>query len=541
MRSRSSGLLFLEWDKPEDRRGSDYEVRYKETGHPSSTWSCKNFTTEDDKPDSLNMSVAREAAYKLQARRRAKEVRYAEWSGWSSPIYMPLQLDTPPVVTWNVTPNKKQNARVLKVSWKPPPVEASVGGLHYNLSLYNWPCAKHPHTLSTNSTEFKITITLSVVRVNIYASNNLGSSPSQNITVPAVQHLRNCSKEMEVDKMKKKELKRICWEWYRLEDGNTQPEPAEVKNATKKKEAHITKIADMEDFVRYYYFAHMRTKSKKRPHTRYSCPVYKNESTPLVAPQNLTVVDVTSTSVKACWQPIPVPLQRGFLTHYRLCLSGVCENVPESKTCKTFRDLTPAFEYNITVAGETSMGSGPRRMVKIWTSLEDGTGQTGTQREWIIIGSLLGLSVLAACPFILIRLRNKLPAVPKPVFQLSAKYSLSSQEVQPPKEEVYVVTLEHMQKTPEALRFTPEEGRTLLQEEQVGSECEEEAKEEKQDDVMSVTNECDVTLNPDYKRQTLGIPEVTETMERTLGENEGDVTSPVYKNGLFFDVNLRVM
>lgn len=40
MRSRSSGLLFLEWDKPEDRRGSDYEVRYKETGHPSSTWSC---------------------------------------------------------------------------------------------------------------------------------------------------------------------------------------------------------------------------------------------------------------------------------------------------------------------------------------------------------------------------------------------------------------------------------------------------------------------------------------------------------------------
>ena len=75
----------------------------------------------------------------------------------------------------------------------------------------------------------------------------------------------------------------------------------------------------------------------------------------------------------------------------------------------------------------------------------------------------------------------------------------------------------------------------------MGSECEEEAKEEKQDDVMSVTNECDVTLNPDYKRQTLGIPEVTETMERTLGENEGDITSPVYKNGLFFDVNLRVM
>lgn len=120
-----------------------------------------------------------------------------------------------------------------------------------------------------------------------------------------------------------------------------------------------------------------------------------------------------------------------------------------------------------------------------------------------------------------------------------------------------MVTLVHVQKPPETLRITLEEGHTLLQEEGEGdSECEhtlqkveeeqvveeEEEKEEKgdeepQDDVMRETDECEVALKSSYKRQALGTPEVTvEVMESAQGENECDITTPVYKNGLFFDM-----
>lgn len=143
------------------------------------------------------------------------------------------------------------------------------------------------------------------------------------------------------------------------------------------------------------------------------------------------------------------------------------------------------------------------------------------------------------------------------LFSSSAHAAL--QEVHPPREEVHVVTVEHVQKPPETLRITLEEGHTLLQEggegdgecvcehtlervdEGLGEEEEErkEAKgdEELQDDVIRGMGEHEAALNSSYKRQALGTPDVTtEVTESALRENECDVTTLVYKNGLFFDM-----
>ncbi|XP_063056375.1 uncharacterized protein il12rb1 [Engraulis encrasicolus] len=348
---------------------------------------------------------------------------------------------------------------------------------------------------------------------------------------------------------KKKKLKNICWEWYRLEDGQTRP--AVVYNDTQRKTTDIKAVADMKDHVRYYYFVHLRL-SKKKPHTVFSCPTYKTQSTPQVMPGNLTVVNVSSTSLQVCWQPIPVRQQRGFLTHYLLCLSGDCENITENQTCKTFQHLSPATEYSISVAGATVQGLGPPATETIWTSEDPTTTTTGTVKKWIIIMvCLFCLCLMAACPLLCMRLRKKLPAVPKPVI-VSVKYTPTSQEVPAPKEEVHVATLESMQNTPEVLRLKLEEGRLLLKEdgddggeepeEERGEDEEEEERgmgmDEEQDERMMEMNGCDcISLNPNYKRQTLRIQELTD--ETTEG-SESDAASPVYKNGLFFDVKVEL-
>ncbi|XP_062412193.1 uncharacterized protein LOC134102188 isoform X2 [Sardina pilchardus] len=532
--SRSSKELRLEMKKARDNQDADYEIRYKEIrGNSTSPWAYEN--TTEGKSDVFQMSVRPDAAYELHVRRRARDVRHALWSD-ETPVIVPVPL-TDLAVTWNTTLNEEKNARTLTLSLERPRYEVSLGGLHYNVSYSAWPCDPEDHTQLTSSTEVKVSITLSEARIRVYARNNVGSSPSYSFTVPAV-HRRDCPGQNAsyLVPKEKKHRKRLCWEWYRLDDGETRPDPAHVHSATGRTETNITQIAGMEDFVRYYYFIHMR--KKKNLHTLYSCPVYKTESTPQVSPLNLTVPVVTPTSLQVCWLPIPVAQQRGFLTHYHLCLSGDCENVSESQTCNTFQKLKPGSEYSISVAAATRMGSGPAVIEKIWTS-EDGT-VTGSQRDVIIIiVSLLAITLLFLCPFLFIRLRSKLPAVPKPVIAVSIKYSPSSQEVHPPKEEVHVVTLEHMQKPTETLCITPEEGLTLLQEEGGvgGAESEnthqEEEEEEDQDHVMKA-HECDGAQNPNYKRQTLRMPEDSEMTEKAL--NECDVTSPVYKNAQVFDM-----
>ncbi|XP_076135307.1 uncharacterized protein il12rb1 isoform X2 [Alosa pseudoharengus] len=554
-KSRSSGLLILKMDKPADFKAADYQIRYKETRDNTSPWAYKNFTTEEHKniTDVFQMSVRMEAAYELHVRRRARQVRYAAWSD-ETYIIIPVRLTAALAVSWNTTLNQEKNARTLTLSWEHPSSELSAGGLRFNVSYSVWPCGSKAHSTEvTEVTEVKLNITLSEVQFSIYARNQM-----------------DCPRTLVLEG-RKRERKQLCWEWYRLDDGETRPDPTHVHSVTKTTASSITQIADMKDSVRYYYFIHTR---KKNPHTLYSCPVYTTESTPQVSPLNLTVPVVTPTSLKVCWLPIPVAQQQGFLTHYHLCLSGDCENVSESQTCNTFRNLKPGSKYSISVAAATRMGSGPAVMENIWTS-EDGTEMTGSQRDVIIIiVSLLVLTLLALCPFLFIRLvSHKLPAVPKPVIAVSIKYSPSSQEVPPPKEEVHVVTLEHVQKPPETLCITPEEEHTLLQEEeeeehtllqeeeeeeeehtllqeeeelgraesgnthQEGEEGEEEGNEE--DQVMK-TDECDGTLNPNYKRQTLRIPEVTEMMEKALSENECDVTLPVYKNVQVFDMKPEV-
>ncbi|KAG5276501.1 hypothetical protein AALO_G00132780 [Alosa alosa] len=651
-------------DKPADFKTADYQIRYKETRDNTSLWAYKNFTTEEHKniTDVFQMSVRMEAAYELHVRRRARQVRYAAWSDETS-IIIPVRLSKALTVSWNTTLNQEKNARTLTLSWEHPSSKLSMGGLRFIVSYSVWPCGSKAHSTEvTEVTEVKLNITLSEVQLSIIARNQMGKSPLQLITVPAL-HLRNCPRTLVLEE-RKGERKQLCWEWYRLDDGETRPDPKHVHSVTKTTASSITQIADMKDSVRYYYFIHTR---KKNPHTLYSCPVYTTESTPQVSPLNLTVPVVTPTSLEVCWLPIPVAQQRGFLTHYHLCLSGDCENVSESQTCNTFRNLKPGSKYSISVAAATRMGSGPAVMENIWTS-EDGTEETGSQRDIIIIVSLLVLTLLALCPFLFIRL--KLPAVPKPVITVSIKYSPSSQEVHPPKEEVHVVTLEHVQKPPETLCITPEEGHTLLQEEEEegahpaagggggghtllqeeeeeehtllqeeeeeghtllqeeeeeghtllqeeeeeghtllqeeeegrrrrrgggggGAPCcreeggggeghtlqeeeeeehtllqeeeeeghtllqeeeglgraesgnthqeDEEGEEEgNEEDQVMKTDECDGTLNPNYKRQTLRIPEVTEMMEKALSENECDVTSPVYKNVQVFDMKPEV-
>ncbi|XP_017572076.1 interleukin-12 receptor subunit beta-1 [Pygocentrus nattereri] len=508
---RSAGIVTLNWHRAKDNKGAFYEIRWKDF---YGSWQNDTFQTEDStkaNQDSTTLHLENHLMYQVQVRRRA--IEYNLWSHWSDIIDVPVEIQAP-VVHWKEEKTKRMRRVVL--NWDPPPFEASIGGVTYNLTL-SLPC--ETKTKTTKKTSYYMNVTDSEARVSIIAINSVSESASQEITIPNIQHLKNCR----ADSGTLPQKKHFCLEWYKLSDGETRPIHVNTsRNATVQS---IKK--DMEKFVRYYYFVHVK-KGRQLWHTKIMCPIYSSEGAPVAGPQNITV-NVTHDSALLLWRPIPVQDQRGFLLHYAIWIlrqGGEIDyhEVPENQTSFRLRNLTTGSSYTVYISGRTKVGEGPNATANFLIPTSFAAPSNVLSKVILSVGGV----VLVFSVFFSIALRRFkkkiLPMIPSPVITATASEGLHHQNLSAATEEVHEVILLSPDDLDKQNKANQSKESTILQDCQLS--VYEEDDEEDEDDDANFTSSFP---NPNYRGQTLRLSE-TLAVDKGQRENNCDSSTPSYRH-----------
>ncbi|XP_027025406.1 leukemia inhibitory factor receptor [Tachysurus fulvidraco] len=533
---RSAEKLVLSWPRVNDNRGAIHEIRWKKI---NDSWQNKTFKTEDGTNngnlDSYTLQLQAHTRYQVQIRRKAKQSLL--WSHWSQTVDIPIEIQQP-VVHWREKTHGGK--RKITIKWNIPPPEASFGGVSYNLTL-NLPCEKTKMYTTVNHT-FKTLATYSEARVSLVAINNVGSSPSQELVIPPVEHLKSCHSDTHKDSLPKR--KRYCLEWYKLEDGETRPAKVNISRSNTLED--IKK--DMEKFVRYYYFLH--TGRKKNLRTNISCPVYSKEGVPSSQPKNVIVLNITHDSAVLWWQSIPVQEQHGFLKHYVIRISREGHNetghheVTANKTSFLLRNLEPGSSYTVNIAGRTEIGEGPNSTRTFFT-LSSSSTDNGIKMTKILIPVCAVVVLFSAALSVAIRrLRRKLlPIIPSPVISPAAMPCMDNKNMKPMTEKVDDVILLPRDDQDIHRPFPRQKHTTSLPDFEVSLPDEDEEDEDEDEDDDDAESHFTGLIssaitssfpNPNYKGQLLQFTEMLEIADK--GQTEScDVNTPSYKNGLFFE------
>nr|XP_040041288.1 oncostatin-M-specific receptor subunit beta [Gasterosteus aculeatus aculeatus] len=466
-------------------------------------------------------NLSKDSVYLLQVRCRyngPKKDLVSLWSDWSPVVTVPAELEHKPEVT--ITTELLNRSRKVTLEWKAMP-HAKWYILNDTQSSRQCPCKKKKAHNTTRSTH-TIYVSLSAVDIWVFAQNSAGSSPPAIVQIPAesVAGLTICDKTALDEKFDRK----TCREWYEHQDGDTMSQNRiRMKN---KKRGEIGK--HLTDYVRYLFFEHKRADGK--PQTVKMCFFYQKEGVPRKEPQDLTSLTETKTSANLSWKEIPSADQRGFLTHYTLCILKVpsqdevkeCRNISASVTEHYVENLLPGGKYDIVLAGVTRAGKGPEATVTISTLPED-----SWMHVWWSVGMLfLFFFLTMICTCILKRIQNKIfPHVPKPVVQDFNPYQPESGEFLEGKEEVDELTLHHLPEVKPAPEDA-EETTVLTREWDDGSDL-----DDRVDSMMSegISDECLGSTD-----EAMRSPRGGEMNDRKQIDNE--IAMLIYRNGLVFDI-----
>ncbi|XP_051232469.1 leukemia inhibitory factor receptor isoform X4 [Dicentrarchus labrax] len=508
------------------------EVRFqRHDEHHTELWENRttNTTIESSMYQVIVTNMSKHSAYRVQIRHRPTQPRNPLWSDWSPVVMVPAELERSPEVS--VTTRLVNGTRRVMLTWKPMPHTASVGKVNYTLkdtqSSRGCPCEERTHHFKWN--KYTTYISYSAANISVIARNAAGYSPPAIIQVPAVPaaDLKSCDKTLLNEKLNKQ----TCLELYDLQDGDSRSENVITLTGRKKKKEREQIRESIKDYVRYLYFEHTCDGDRK-PRTVKRCLFYKKEGVPLREPQDFTPSSETDHSVDLSWKAIPSVDQRGFLTHYSLCRVKIssqeehkdCQNISASLINHRLENLTPGTKYNISLAGVTRVGEGPRATITI---------NTQPKKPVNVLWSLLFLFgfffISTVCTFILKRIKNKIfPPVPTPVIPDFTPCQPESQQMLERKEEVHELTLHQLHPERKSLPEDAEETPVFRGKWDDGTD--EDAEDERGDSRMpgGSSDEC---LSTDQALRSSREGEMTD-----MDQVDNEIAMLIYRNGLVFDV-----
>ncbi|KAM9358382.1 interleukin-12 receptor subunit beta-2 [Symphorus nematophorus] len=511
------------------------EVRFRRHEHPTESWENRQTNTSSGslKYQVIVANLSQHTAYKVQIRHRSRKAKNPLWSDWSPVVDVPAELEQKPEVTIKTT--LLNGTRRVMLTWKPMPHAAAVTAVTYSLtdtqSSHGCPCGKRKHPISTQLHKHTTNVLYSAVNISVIARNAAGYSPPAIIQIPAKRpaDLKICDKTLLDEKFQK-----TCLELYELQDGDLSQENVITLTARNNKERKKIRKT-LKDYIRYLYFEHRCDGRKSQiPKTVKMCLFYQKEGVP-VSPQGFSASSETHSSVMLSWKAIPTVDQRGFLTHYSLCgmkISSkdepeVCYNISASLTKHRLENLTPASKYNISLAGVTRAGEGPKAMIPITTLPEKPVNVW-----WSLSLLFVFFFISTTCTFILKKIKNKIfPPVPTPVIPAFTPHQPESQAMLERKEEVHDLML--LQLHPES-KPVPEDAEEMPVS---GGECDDGSDEDtdnERDDSRMSGGGSDECLSPSSTDEALRSSREEEMTDLEQVDNE--IAMLIYRNGLVFDV-----
>ncbi|XP_045905644.1 interleukin-6 receptor subunit beta isoform X2 [Micropterus dolomieu] len=496
--------LILRW-RPAENHPALAEIWFRQRDLPTESWEKRLITTNiTDEPLMYQVTVVnllKNSAYQVQIRHKSNPpIINPLWSDWSQEVIVPAELEEEVYMTTELT--KANGTRMVTLILKPVPPAAAVSGVNYSLndthSSRGCPCRKMRPIYDIKKNTYTTYVSYSAVNISVFAINRAGYSPPAVIQVPAATaaDLKTCDQTL----LDKKLKTQTCLEFYKLQDGDSRPE--NVITLTK------------------------RMGEKKRKQIR---------KKPLRKPQDFIAFDETQSSAVLSWKAIPSVDQRGFLTHYSLCSVKIssqdepkeCCNLSASLIKHHLENLTPGAKYNITLAGVTRVGEGPKATITINTLPENPVN------VWWSLGLLFVFFLISImCTLIFKRIQNKIfPPVPTPVIPEFTSHPAESQEMLEEKEEVDELTLYQLHPEGKSVSEDAEEITDLAGEWDDGTD--EDIENVRGDSRMSggTSDEClnNSSTAQVLRRSTLG--EITD-----LEQVDNEIAMLIFRNGLVFDV-----
>ncbi|KAF6734362.1 Interleukin-12 receptor subunit beta-1 [Oryzias melastigma] len=525
--------LILRWPAPEEHPALA-EVRILPNGGPTESSETRliNTTfeageralethpTEILKYKLLVANLQKNTAYRVSIRHRSTKAKDPLWSNWSTPTVVPAELEHEPDITNTVT--LENGHRKVKLTWKPMPSAAAVRGVKYIVkdtqSSRDCPCKRKKKQPSEQDKNHIVYVSYSSVNITVVAKNPAGLSPQAVIRLPVASaaNLTICNKTLLDGKLKKKST---CVELYELQDDHLEPKNVVILTARMRKEKREQLKRNMSDYIRYLYFEHRCVNGK--PQTDQMCFFYKKEGVPNKEPQDFIVSHETQNSAQIFWKPVPYEHQRGFLTHYSLCIVKInsqkddCFNISTSKTSHRLGNLTPGTKYNVSLAGVTRMGKGHQART-FFTTLSE-----VPVNVWLSLGLLIGFFFFSTmCTIVLKRIRNTIfPPVPTPVIPDFTARQPDSEQKWERKEEVHEVTLHQLLQEGTSIS----EKATVFREEwNGGTEVESEGSHSE-----GSSDECESSNSTSHALRKSNIE---------IEQMDVELAMLIYRNGLVFDV-----
>ncbi|XP_054614024.1 leukemia inhibitory factor receptor isoform X2 [Dunckerocampus dactyliophorus] len=310
---------------------------------------------------------------------------------WSDVSTLAAELTSPPV--WvRVAEEQMANVtgqRTVSLAWTLPgavvPQSYRVSVAKASGETWDHMTRAHPHvTLVLSSSSF---------HVNVSAFNNASESPAARITVApratggdgtlnvSVHSDTSFTIFWKDDLVSSSEC--FCVEW------SSEGRPVAYKSFYEDTNAFwtVSKIAErLEAYRRYHVWLHVRAQKApcnlKRVNnsevTYASTPFYFLEGSPLSAPANVSVANVTQTSVALRWVSIPQEDLRGFLLGYVIHYAENQQqetnvSVPAHVHSYTLEGLQSGTVYEVQVSGVTRAGAGVRSATRVVRTLERGS------------------------------------------------------------------------------------------------------------------------------------------------------------------------
>ncbi|KAF3690768.1 Interleukin-12 receptor subunit beta-1 [Channa argus] len=504
------------------------EIWFRRAVHLTGPWEKRlaNTTYKTLKNQVIVGNLLKHSAYQVQIRQRSTQAQNPLWSNWSE-VTVPAELEHEPKVTVTIT--HLNGTRMVTLTWKPMPHAAAVTGVTYILEdtlSQGCTCGKEKHPIVTKNHTASMYVAYSAVNISIFARNTVGVSPPAVIQVPSkpAAELKIC------DDVVLKELNNAsCHEWWEFQDGDTRSK--NVMTVSRKRKKPKYKITnDMRDYVRYLYFE--QTCYKRKLQTVKMCIFYKKQGVPHKEPGDLIAFGETETSVELSWKAIPLVEQQGHLTHYSLCSIKInsleqedCHNISAQWLKYHLENLTPESKYNISLAGVTEVGQGPKATVTIKTLPEK------PLNVWLSFGLLFGFFLMSTMGTVVLkRIKSKiLPPVPVPVIPDFIPHQLDSQEMLEEKEEVDELML--LQPHPEVMPVSEDAEESSVLPMDWSDSSDEDMENDRGDTKMSggTSHGDDDPNSTDQILRNSG--DITN-----LEQVDNEITMLMYRNGLVFDV-----
>ncbi|XP_022523552.2 protein sidekick-2 isoform X1 [Astyanax mexicanus] len=442
--TRRQGSLYVAavWH---DNSVKQYYLKYWE--HNST--SCKQVESQNSKDCTVG-NLSSSLSYQIQIQCVASTL--CPQCPWSEVISIPQEFVDAPTITDITKKLMKTGKRKVIVTWQ---YAHSAAVDSYNVTVQKVSgelAGVSSYTL--RSTTITLILSYSAYNFSISAINKAGSSPPAYGVIevqedPTVWHGQFNVSVKSNRSFHLSWIKNMSWTYacYSVEWWNTG-EKASYQSFYEKKPHHnvVTQNATFKPYKRYSFFLHARPnkdtcnlKNMNNTEMTYGrAQAYLLEETPLAAPGNISVSNVTQSSCVLTWHPVAEEDLRGFLLGYIIYYVDTQDTSEKNITVDPhvnsyeLQNLQSRNQYHVQLSAYTAAGVGKRSdYISCKTNLD--AVALGGMLAAVIVGILILLLSVHLCCRLLQRSKNLLwPSIPNPCNSNAVQKIEGDQELEMP-------------------------------------------------------------------------------------------------------------